>query len=137
MPHVIVQYRDWFPDEAMEWQCLDWVKRIVKGQAAEWLGVEERPLSQDDFSFMFLKAGQHDELLEDFQVIILAHAYETRVEDSDGIAQRICSTLEDFNGNFGLTRGERTFSVSVFLGEMGYYSSIAGYHASIVEDERR
>lgn len=123
MPHILVQYRDGFADEAAEWQALNWLKRILKVQAADWLSVEERPLSGDDFSIMFLKAGRHDELLEDFQVIILAHAYEARVEDSDGIARRICSVLEDFNANFGLTRGEKTFSVSVLLSEMGYHVS--------------
>ena len=64
-------------------------------RASGELSVSERLLSEADFSFQFLKEGPDDELINDVQVIILAHADEARVKMSDGLAESLGHAVEE------------------------------------------
>ncbi len=124
MPHVIVQY-------TKEVAKLDGgfflgsLRKRLRGPLAVFLSVEHRPLTQNDFSFMFLRARKWDSLIHGIQVIILAHADEERVKKSDELAEAIATAIEE-TIQFSRRPEKLTvvsFSVSLHLGEMGYFAS--------------
>ena len=72
---------------------------------------------------MFLKEGPDDELIKDLQVIVLAHADEERVRMSDPLAESIGQSIEKVLRNLKCYhQRELLYSVSLFLGEMGYHA---------------
>jgi hypothetical protein len=122
VPHVIVQYRSELV-ESTAVNVLKNLKRAIRLRASGELSVSERQLSEADFSFQFLKEGPDDELIKDVQVIILAHADEARVKMSDGLAESLGHAVEEVLANLKCYhRRELTYSVSLFLGEMGYHA---------------
>lgn len=122
MPHVIVQYRAELV-ESTDTNVLKNLKRAIRMRASVELSVSERQLSEADFSFQFLKEGPDDELINDAQVIILAHADEARVRMSDGLAESLGLAVEEVLANLKCYRPrELTYSISLFLGEMGYHA---------------
>ncbi len=122
MPHVIVQYREDFVESA-EGPILKRLKRAIRLRASGELSVPERQLSEADFPFMFFKEGPDDDLVKDVQVIILAHADEMCMNMSDGLAESIGHSVEEVLANVKCRHPrELTYSVSLFLGEMGYHA---------------
>ena len=122
MPHVLVQYRHELVASTDE-PVLKNLKRAIRLRASGELSVAERQLSESDFSFQFLKEGPDDELIHDVQIIILAHADEVRVKISDGLAESLGHVVEEVLANLKCHRHrELTYSVSLFLGEMGYHA---------------
>ena len=95
------------------------LKWAISSTAARLLSVEEWPLDASDFSISFLRKGRHDEMVKDFEVIILAHSFPARVEQVDVIAEGISDAITDI-----LVRDCNQpcveFSVSVILGSFGY-----------------
>jgi hypothetical protein len=128
MPHIIVQHTK---------QVAKFDKGFLLGEVrknlrdtSKVLSVKHRELLSSDFSFMFLQAGPWDSLIHDIQVIILAHADEARVKPegrSDALAemiasaigQAVCSAIQAHRPT------EVTFSVSLHMGEMGYFAGSA------------
>lgn len=122
MPHVIVQYRKDFVESAED-PVLKRLKRVIRLRASGELSVPERQLNEFDFSFMFFKEGPDDDLNKDLQVIILAHADEMRVNMADGLAESIGYSVDEVLANLKCRYPrELTYSVSLFLGEMGYFA---------------
>jgi len=122
MPHILVQYRPELVDSTSASVLKD-VKKAVRLRASGELSVEGRILRESDFSFMCIMEGPDDELIKDLQVIILAHADEVRVKMSDGLAESIGHAIEEVLGNLKCYwRRELSYSVSLFLGEMGYHA---------------
>jgi hypothetical protein len=122
MPQVLVQYRGELVESTRQ-NVLKNLKRAIRVRASGELSVSERQLGEGDFSFMFLKEGPEDELIHDVQVIILAHAYESRVNTSDGLAESLGHAIEEVLANHKCYHPrELTYSVSLFLAEMGYHA---------------
>jgi hypothetical protein len=140
MPHVLVQHTD----EFLKWgitpkETCKHFKKHFRAKAAEVLSVPDRELGEDDFSFMFLEAGPHDELIHDIQVIVLAHADEERVSQSDELARYLNEAVEkslraSWWQKLGESPGQKpkqlTFSVSLSLSEMGYHANWLGNDGS-------
>ncbi len=121
MPHVLVQYREEIVER--EGSVLKRLKQAIRLRAHGELSVPDRQLRESDFSFMFLKEGPDDELIKDVQVIILAHADEMRVNMSDDLAESIGDAVEEVLANLTFNHPrELLYSVSLFLGEMGYFA---------------
>lgn len=122
MPNVIVQYRvDVLSGTGgiVLWHLKD----AIRERASTALTGSELELTQKDFSFMFFKEGPDDELIEDMQVIILAHSFEERVRVVDELAELIGQAVDEVLSNTKYLPPRRvTYSVSVFLGGMGYYA---------------
>ena len=122
MPHIIVQYREDFV-ESSEGPVLGRLRRAIRLRASGELSVPERQLSEADFSFMFFKEGPDDDFNKDLQVIILAHADEMRVNMTDPLAESIGQAVEEVLANVKCHHPrDLTYSVSLFLGEMGYFA---------------
>lgn len=132
MPHVLIQYEETF-GRISKTMLLNGVKNVVRNRAPAELATSDLPITGLDFGFMCLKAGSHDELIKDVQVIIMAHADEERLlKDSDSMAKAIGDGIAEMIGSLPPQRSgdpgdEITFSVSIFMGEMGYYASSAHY----------
>ena len=115
MPHVLVQCSDDFARSSGALSYI-WLKDAIRARASQVLTTPDITLRPMDFSFMFLREGPDDSLIKDLQVIILAHAAEVRVENSDRLAAEIGDAVENvISSSFSV-------SVSLFLGEMGYFA---------------
>jgi len=125
MPHILVQHTEEVAQMDGGYMLGNLRKRLRR--SAKLLSVKNRKLLERDFSFMFLQAGEWDSLVCDIQVIILAHADEVRVERSDELAELVATAVEEAI-RIALEPAEPTevtFSVSLHLGEMGYFASSA------------
>jgi len=124
MPHIIVQYEDDVAERDGGW-LLGQLRKELR-YACKVLSVPGRQLQSNDFSFMFLKAGEWDSLVCDIQVIILAHADRQRVERLDKLAEEIAATIgEVIRRELKHEAPDVTYSVSLHLGEMGYFADFA------------
>lgn len=138
MPHVFIRYTDPYR-KVPESDFLKVVKEAVRHQAPTELSVPGLYITGRDFGFTCQMAGSHDELIHDLEVIIFAHADKERLlKDSDQMAEAIGLAIKSGIRNLstqwvGETGGEITFSVSVFMGQMGYSagSAIYGDHVQI------
>ena len=124
MPHIIVQHTK--EVASMENSTmLGTLREKLCGVCASFLGVKDRKLTKNDFSVMFFEEGPHDFLIKDIQVIILAHADPERVAKSDELAESIATAIEEAVW-LAAPPVESTlveYSVSLHLGEMGYFAN--------------
>ncbi len=125
MPHVFMTcYEENFSKDVLRS-----IQEVVRHRAAQLLSVEDRQLTRADFSFHFLPAGELDDLAKDLMIIIMAHADEERVPPNaipDQTAKSIGEEIEMvLSAAWTEYANNSTYSVSLMLGEMGYFAGEA------------
>jgi hypothetical protein len=118
VPHVFMTCQEGVFGKA----ALRSIQTEIRFRAAYLLSTEAIELTPGDFSFHFLPAGDLDNLAKDLMVIIMAHADKDRVPpkaDPDKTAEGIAKGIEAVLAS---GRPNASFSVSLMLGEMGYYA---------------
>lgn len=126
MPHYIVQYKGDIARRALssKGEFLWRLKASLSALTASELSVRDRLLTSKDSTFLMIEEGPFDKLLKDILIIVFAHADEERlIKGSDNLAESIGQAVADAASGLRLpfTRAI-TFSVSLCLGEMGYFA---------------
>lgn len=127
MPHVWTSYEQGLFREPF----FQRLKAELRQRLAGLMSVPGISLSEDDFSFKFFEEGRHDELNKDLEIIIFAHDDEqgARAEMGDRLAALISNGVArvlEMEGQLHVRRVKPiTFSVTVQLGKMSYFSSEA------------
>lgn len=110
MPRVVVEYREGFLDDF----GIGRLKNLIRREAIERFSTRTVALKDDDFSFIFHKAGQYDELTHDIIVRLELHFFPERlIVPSDVNAQEVAEAI-------AVRITNSTVGVSILFCEIGW-----------------